>query len=119
MFGMSFGEILIIIILAIIVLGPDKLPKAMIEIAKFFKMIKRGLSDAKETFDKELNVADLKAEALEYKKKFEDATNELNSIKNVDMGIKKEFSEIKESFDNLDKKEIKPATPAIETIDKK
>ena len=35
MFGMGFTEILIIMVIAILFLGPDKLPGAMVDIAKF------------------------------------------------------------------------------------
>ena len=37
MFGMGFAEMLIIAIMAILSLGPDKLPETMVEIAKFFR----------------------------------------------------------------------------------
>ena len=37
MFGMDMGELLVIAIVAIIFLGPDKLPDAMVIVAKFFK----------------------------------------------------------------------------------
>lgn len=67
MFGMGFFEIFIVIIIAIIFLGPDKLPQAMIELAKFFKILKKTLDDAKSSIDKELNLEELKKEALNYK----------------------------------------------------
>jgi len=37
MFGLGFMEILFIAIIAILFLGPDKLPGAMVDIAKFIK----------------------------------------------------------------------------------
>ena len=37
MFGMSLPEIIVIAVIAVLFLGPDKLPSAMVEIAKFFK----------------------------------------------------------------------------------
>ena len=36
MFGMGLTEIFLIAIVAVLFLGPDKLPSTMIEIAKFF-----------------------------------------------------------------------------------
>lgn len=33
---MSFGEIIVILVVAILVLGPDKLPEAIVQIAKKF-----------------------------------------------------------------------------------
>ena len=40
---MGFTEILLIAIVAILFLGPDKLPGAMVEIAKFIKGAKKQL----------------------------------------------------------------------------
>ena len=50
MFGMGFMEIFLIAIIAVIALGPEKLPTAMVEIAKFIKKFKTGLDDAKNNF---------------------------------------------------------------------
>ena len=62
MFGMGFMEIFLIAIVAIIALGPDKLPTAMVEIAKFIGKFKSGVNDAKQTLDSELNLSDMKSE---------------------------------------------------------
>jgi len=43
MFGMGFSEILFIAVIAIIFLGPEKLPGAMVEIAKFIKNAKNAI----------------------------------------------------------------------------
>ncbi len=62
MFGMGFMEIFLIAVVAIIALGPDKLPTAMVEIAKFIGKFKSGVNDAKQTLDSELNLSDMKSE---------------------------------------------------------
>ncbi len=41
MFGMGIGEILLIAIVAVLFLGPDKLPSTMVDIAKFFRQRQR------------------------------------------------------------------------------
>ena len=38
MFGMGFFEIVVIVIVAIIFLGPDKLPQAIVDVVKFLKV---------------------------------------------------------------------------------
>ena len=43
MFGMGFTEILVIAIIAILFLGPDKLPDTMVQIAKFFRNTKNTI----------------------------------------------------------------------------
>jgi len=63
MFGMGFMEIFLILVIAIIALGPEKLPSAAVDIAKFFKKIKGGIDEAKSTIDDELNLSSLKSEA--------------------------------------------------------
>jgi|GEM_PF-216808 len=84
MFGIGFTELLLISIIAILFLGPDKLPKALIDMAKFIKKIKITVGDAKSTLEEEFKIADLKEEALSYKKQLDEATDELKHFKNVD-----------------------------------
>jgi len=84
MFGIGFTELLLISIIAILFLGPDKLPEAMIQIAKFIKSVKKTVDDAKSSLDEEMRIGDLKEEALNYKKQLDSATSELKSFKNID-----------------------------------
>ncbi|MCK4975112.1 MAG: Sec-independent protein translocase subunit TatB [Sulfurimonas sp.] len=83
MFGMGFTEIMIIAVIAILFLGPDKLPSAMVEIAKFFRSAKSTLGTMKESLEEELNVKDIKEEALAYKKELLDAGDQLKSAADV------------------------------------
>merc|ERR1711941_88770 len=87
MFGMGFMEIFLIAIVAIIALGPEKLPTAMVEIAKFLKKFKSGVEDAKSTLDNELNITEMKAEAAKYKAQIEDAKSTLNLKENMNLGL--------------------------------
>ncbi len=84
MFGIGFTELILISIIAILFLGPDKLPQAMIDIAKFIKSVKKTINDAKGSLEEEMKIADLKEEALSYKKQLNDATSELQNFKNID-----------------------------------
>ncbi len=85
MFGIGFTELLLIAIIAILFLGPDKLPEAMVQIAKFFKSVKRTINDAKHSLEEEMKIADLKEEALAYKQQLDSATDELKGFKNISM----------------------------------
>ncbi|HFQ60942.1 MAG TPA: Sec-independent protein translocase subunit TatB [Epsilonproteobacteria bacterium] len=84
MFGIGFTELLLIAVIAILFLGPDKLPGALVEMAKFIKSVKKTIGDAKSSLEEEMKIADLKEEALNYKKQLDDATNELKNFKNID-----------------------------------
>ena len=87
MFGMGFMEILLIAIVAIIALGPDKLPDAMVQIAKFIRKFKTGLEDAKSTLDNELNVSEMKAEANKFKSQIEETKASLSIESKIDLGL--------------------------------
>lgn len=80
---MGFTEILLIIIVAILFLGPDKLPGTMVEVAKFIKGAKKAITDAKNTLNQEVDIAELKQEALNYKQQLDEATQELQGFKNL------------------------------------
>jgi sec-independent protein translocase protein TatB len=84
MFGIGFTELILISIIAILFLGPDKLPQAMVDMAKFIKSVKKTISDAKGSLEEEMKISDLKEEALSYKKQLNDATSELQNFKNID-----------------------------------
>lgn len=75
MFGMGFMEIMLVVIVAIIALGPEKLPTALVDIAKFFKQFKSGIDDAKTTINQELHIGQMKKEAEELKASFDEIKN--------------------------------------------
>ncbi len=81
MFGMGFFEILVVLIVAIIFLGPEKFPQAVVDVVKFFRAVKKTLNDAKDTLDKEINIEEIKKETLEYQKLFENKVESLKSVK--------------------------------------
>ena len=85
MFGIGFTEIVLISIIAILFLGPDKLPGALVDMAKFIKSVKKTVSEAKGSLEEEMKISDLKEEALSYKKQLTDATDELKGFKNISL----------------------------------
>lgn len=102
MFGMGFFEILLIVIIGIIVLGPEKLPKAIIEITKFINKLRTSVEEVKTTLDNELNISKMKEEANEIKAQIEDAKS-LASIKDINLGLNDTKDDMNEKND---KKEI-------------
>ena len=84
MFGIGFTEFLLIFVIAILFLGPDKLPQALVDMAKFIKGVKRTIGEAKNSIEEEMKIADLKEEALHYKQQLDEATHELRNFKNID-----------------------------------
>lgn len=125
MFGMGFAEILIIGVIAILFLGPDKLPETMIEIAKFFKNVKRTVASAKESLEQEMHIADIKEEAQSYKKELTSASGELerlSSLGDINAGVDDLLGDAKVDMKESEssKPEPAPASKAeVVTFEKK
>lgn len=108
MFGMGFMEIFLVLVVAVIALGPEKLPSAAVDIAKFFKKIKTGIDEAKSTIDQELQISTLKQEAQEIKEsvKVDRLVNlELDNIIDIDDDILDTSSKPKDDTPKQKKKE--------------
>jgi len=54
MFGLSFGEIVIIAIVALLLLGPDRLPEAAKTLGKGLREIRRATDDLKDQVEQEI-----------------------------------------------------------------
>jgi sec-independent protein translocase protein TatB len=98
MFGMGFTEILFIAVIAIIFLGPDKLPEAMVQIAKFFNSFKKSVSEAKSTFENEIHMNELREEALSYKRTID---SDISGFKN---SLSNPIDDLNEALADLDEK---------------
>ncbi len=81
MFGMGFMEIFLVLIVAIIALGPEKLPGAIVDTVKFFKKIKGEITDAKSTLDKELDLSGMKEDA----EKLKESISNIQETANIDI----------------------------------
>ncbi len=54
MFGLGFGEILVILVLALILLGPQRLPDVAKQLGKGLREFKKATDDLKQQFESEL-----------------------------------------------------------------
>jgi sec-independent protein translocase protein TatB len=121
MFGMGFTEILIIAVIAILFLGPDKLPSAMVEVAKFFRSVKKTIGTVKDSLEEEMNVADIKEEALAYKKELLSASDNLKKATNINE-IGASLTNLNDDFlddDSEPKEKKEPVKPEKVTFEKK
>jgi sec-independent protein translocase protein TatB len=76
---MGFTEILFIAIIAVIVLGPEKLPDAMVQIGRFVGKIKKMWKDATADIRKEIELEEMKEEMQKYKKQLEELQKKVDS----------------------------------------
>jgi sec-independent protein translocase protein TatB len=110
MFGMGFTEILLIAVIAILFLGPDKLPSAMVDIAKFFRTVKNTIGSVKESLEEEMNATGIKQEALAYKEELLKASEGLHKATNVQATIGAEIDNILNDDDEPAKQVEAPKT---------
>jgi len=54
MFGLGGGEIFIVLLLAVIILGPKEIPRVATQLGKLFRQLKFAADDLKNTVEKEL-----------------------------------------------------------------
>ncbi|MGE0738012.1 Sec-independent protein translocase protein TatB [Sulfurimonas sp.] len=115
MFGMGFTEILVIAIIAILFLGPDKLPDTMVQIAKFFRNTKNTINNMKSTIEEEMNVKSMKEEALAYKKELVDASDKVKSATDIKQMAAKLTILEDDDFGGIFDAPEKPATPLVQS----
>lgn len=121
MFGMSFIEILIVAVVAVLFLGPDKLPSALVQVAKFFKSFKSSINEAKSSFEQEIKLQELREDSLKYKKQLEQGASqvrkkltfdELEELKEAKSSVNKTLNDIKQDFDLSANSTATPKTTA-------
>jgi len=91
-FGLDFAEIILIAVVAIIFLGPDKLPNAMVKVARFIKMVKNGIASTKESLEAELKLSQMKEDIIGEKQQFLSNFDDLKGFKNIDSMVKDELN---------------------------
>lgn len=122
MFGLGFTEILLIIVVAILFLGPDKLPGAMVDVAKFFRNVKQTIGTVKDSIEEEMHVSDIKNEVLSYKKELLNAGENLKkSTGMAEMGaqLTKLNDDITLHDEPAPKSQMKKTEPEAVTFEKK
>jgi sec-independent protein translocase protein TatB len=115
MFGMGFTEILLIAVVAILFLGPDKLPATMVEIAKFFKSVKSTIGTVKDSLEEEMQATGIKQEALAYKEELLKASESIHKVTDVKSTINSEISSILSDEDEP-KQEFKKAPSQAQEV---
>ena len=113
MFGLGFSEIIVIAIIAVLFLGPDKLPSAMVDIAKFFRQVKRSIGSVKDSLEEEIHLSEIQKEALAYKKEILGASDNIRKATDINAHIA-DFNETISA--ELEEPKPKKETPKEEKI---
>lgn len=105
---MGFMEILLIAVVAIVALGPEKLPQAMIDAAKFIRAFKKTIDDAKQSITKEMQLHELKDGVLSFKNEVHAVNENIREVTQINLDKLADL----ELDDDDNKGATEPAAPA-------
>ena len=103
MFSFGWGEILLILIVVIIVVGPKDIPKFLRQIANLSKSIKKISREFKSSLNQiaeETDLKDVKNSITDINKELDikgNLKNEINTIKDTVSSVEKNISDINKS----------------------
>lgn len=84
MFDIGFSELLLLGVVALIVLGPERLPVAMRTLGRYYAKIRQTLNNLQDTVNQELKLVELK----------EEMQKELEMIRQTELRMKEELDKI-------------------------
>ena len=118
MFGIGLPEMIIIAVVALIFIGPDKLPGVLRSIGKGLVELKRATSDVRSNVQEEMQKIEEEIELKEVRESAQDFKNELGGVANkVDPLTLSKFNtedKIEEISDSINESDLdKPQTEVV------
>ena len=118
MFGIGLPEMIIIAVVALIFIGPDKLPGVLRSIGKGLVELKRATSDVRSTVQEEMQKIEEEIELKEVRESAQDFKNELGGVANkvVPLTLSKFNTEDQkeENSDSINESDLdKPQTEVV------
>lgn len=106
MFDISFSELLFIGIVALVVLGPERLPRVARTVGHLFARAQRYMNDVKSDIQREINIEEIS----DIKKQMEDASSSIKeSVNTFSSQIKDPLAEARDAVNSLGKETEKAA----------
>jgi sec-independent protein translocase protein TatB len=109
MFDIGFSELLVIGVVALLVIGPERLPKVARTAGHLFGRLQRYVNDVKADIQREIELDELK----KLRTQFEDAA------RSVEQSVNEVGQELRSASDDLNRSIAgdapSPASPAVET----
>ena len=106
MFDISFSELLVVGVIALLVLGPERLPRVARTVGHLFGRAQRYMNDVKSDIQREIDLEDIS----DIKKQMEDASSSIKqSVSQFGNQIKDPLAEARDAVKNLEKETEKAA----------
>jgi len=117
---MSFAEILVIAVVALVIVGPERLPETIKSGMLWFGRIKRTINDTKTEFEQQLGMDEVRRElhneqVLKSLKKLEQTQKDIETnVEKFDDKIAEEIKRIEDSIDDPVPHDTDPNEPIVE-----
>jgi sec-independent protein translocase protein TatB len=99
MFDIGFSEMLIIAVVALVVLGPDRLPRVARPAGQWMGKLQRYVSDVKSDINRQMELTELR----KLQTQVTDAAKELgDSVQSTMTGMQTQFDEVQKSLEGTD-----------------
>jgi sec-independent protein translocase protein TatB len=109
MFDIGFSELLVIAVVALIVIGPERLPKVARTAGHMLGRLQRYVNDVKADINREMELDELR----KVQSTFQDAARSIeDSVRSVEQSVSKVEGEIRAEAAALDAPPATPAAPA-------
>ncbi|MFT4100557.1 MAG: Sec-independent protein translocase protein TatB [Burkholderiaceae bacterium] len=107
MFDIGFSEMFVIAAVALVVLGPERLPKVARQAGEWMGKLRRYIDDVKSDINRQMELAELR----NIKDQVTDAAQSLkSSVESVVSDTRSEFDSIQNAFEGNQSPEPPPAT---------
>jgi len=104
MFDLGFSEMLVIALVALVVIGPERLPKVTRTIGTMLGRMQRYVNDVKAEVEREMRIEDLK--------KLQAGMEE--QVRSIEHSVKTEMKEAEQSVRKMaDEAALEPPAPAV------
>jgi len=115
MFGIGLPEMIIIAAVALVFIGPDKLPGVLRSLGKGLVELKRATSDVRSTVQDEMHKIEEEIELKDVRKSAEDFSNELGGVANkmdpLSLSKMRPDEQLDKIADAIENTEIDESTP--------
>ncbi|WP_317932482.1 Sec-independent protein translocase protein TatB [Halioxenophilus sp. WMMB6] len=121
MFDIGFFELLLIAVVGLLVIGPERLPEALRSMALFVGRVKRGLRDTRLEFERQIGADDIRRQLQneEIMSRLEQTRRDMNQAVNLPNQLSESLTEKVGGSEPAeatpppadDKAQDKPATP--------
>ena len=107
MFDIAFSEMLIIAVVALIVLGPEKLPKVARTAGHLLGRLQRYVNDVKSDINREMQLEELKKLQAQVE----------DSARNIERSVTKEFQSAEAALNQTAQGVTEPVAAAVASIE--